>query len=98
MASCEELSVDTLDVLTHRALHPTNMLTTGGKAIVETIREAFGMVLTGGGVEALSLHVFGGLTPRSIISRGVVLAFGEVGVSAPAVDGPKGREIRGEGL
>ena len=66
------------------------MLGTGGKTIAETVREAFGMVLTGGGVEALSLNVFGGLMLRHVIARGIVLVFGEVGVSVPAVDRLRG--------
>lgn len=71
------------------------MLGADRKAIVETIREAFGMVLTGGGggdVEALSLTVFGGLTLRDVIARVIVLVFGEVGVCVPAVDRLWGRE------
>ena len=81
-------------------IHPANMLGADRKAIVETIREAFGMVLTGGGggdVEALSLTVFGGLTLRDVIARVIVLVFGEVGVCVPAVDrlwDESGRSVR----
>jgi len=46
----------------------------------------------GGGVEALSLDVFRGLTLRDIIAREIVPVFGEVGVSVPAVDRLRGRE------
>lgn len=77
--------MNTVDAVTDLGGHCANFLDTGGKATAETVKTAFKLVLLDPRVKVVFVNIFGGLTLCDMIAEGIMLAYKELGVSAPVV-------------
>ncbi len=99
------LAMATMDVIKLSGGQPANFLDVGGGATAERVTEAFKIILTNEGVEAILVNIFGGIVRCDLIAEGIIQAVKEVGVEVPVVvrlegtNVEKGKELlAGSGL
>ncbi len=93
------LAMATMDIIKYYGGMPANFLDVGGGASVETVRNAFKILLEDKNVKVVLINIFGGIVRCDRIAEGVVKAASEVGVDRPVVirlvgtNQEEGREI-----
>lgn len=79
------LAMGTMDIVNLYGGNPANFLDVGGGATKERVIEAFKIILSDEGVDAVLINIFGGIVRCDLIAEGVVGAVQEVGVKIPVV-------------
>jgi succinyl-CoA synthetase beta subunit len=79
------LAMATMDVIKLNGGEPANFLDVGGGSNAERVREAFKLLLTAAGLEAILVNIFGGIVRCDEIAKGIIAAVREVGVEVPVV-------------
>lgn len=79
------LAMATMDVIKLSGGRPANFLDVGGGATAERVTEAFKIILTNEGVEAILVNIFGGIVRCDLIAEGIIQAVQQVGVQVPVV-------------
>ena len=79
------LAMATMDVIKLAGGEPANFLDVGGGATRERVAEAFKLILSSSGVQAILVNIFGGIVRCDLIAEGIVAAVKEVGLKIPVV-------------
>jgi len=79
------LAMATMDVIKLSGGQPANFLDVGGGATKERVTEAFKLIVSNEGVEAILVNIFGGIVRCDLIAEGIIAAVEEVGVKVPVV-------------
>jgi len=93
------LAMATMDIVKYAGGSPANFLDVGGGANAEQIKNAFRILLSDPGVQAVLINIFGGILRCDVLATGVVNAAREFNVKVPIVvrmegtNVDKGREI-----
>ncbi len=78
------LTMATLDSLLLHSLKPRNFLDLGGTDSVETVKNAFPLVLAAE-PKAILVNIFGGVTKCDTVAQGIIAAKSEFGIDMPMV-------------
>ncbi len=79
------LAMATMDIIKHHGGAPANFLDVGGGASQERVENAFRILLSDPGVEAVLINIFGGIVRCDMIAAGVVAAAKSLKVKVPIV-------------
>lgn len=79
------LAMATMDIIKLHGGSPANFLDVGGAATLETVTEAFRIILSDDKVEGVLVNIFGGIMQCDLIAGAIVAAAKEVGFSVPLV-------------
>ncbi len=79
------LAMATMDIVKLHGAEPANFLDVGGGATAERVSKAFKLILSGAGIKAILVNIFGGIVRCDLIAEGVIEAVKEVGLSIPVV-------------
>lgn len=79
------LAMATMDVIQLHGGKPANFLDVGGGTTAARVAEAFKLILSGGGIKAVLVNIFGGIVRCDLIAEGIIAAITEVGVSVPVI-------------
>jgi succinyl-CoA synthetase beta subunit len=79
------LAMATMDIIKMHGGSPANFLDVGGAATLETVTEAFKIILSDDKVEGVLVNIFGGIMKCDVIAEAIVAAAKEVGFSVPLV-------------
>ncbi|MDR3116953.1 MAG: ADP-forming succinate--CoA ligase subunit beta [Puniceicoccales bacterium] len=77
------LAMATMDLLQAAGIRPANFLDLGDSAGVESVTEAFRLILDGDGVRCLLINVFGGTMRGDLVAEGVLRALAGKKLSLP---------------
>jgi succinyl-CoA synthetase beta subunit len=92
------LAMATMDMIQLAGGQPANFLDVGGGATAEMVREGFKIILQDNRVQAIFVHIFGGIAKCDVIAEGVVQASREMRLQVPLVvrlEGTRVQEGRG---
>ncbi len=79
------LAMGTMDIIKLHGGNPANFLDVGGAATLETVTEAFRIILSDEKVEGVLVNIFGGIMQCDLIAEAIVAAAKEVGFVVPLV-------------
>ena len=79
------LAMATLDIIHYYGGEPANFLDVGGSTTVDTVSEAFKIILSDEKVQGIFVNIFGGIVKCDFIAQGVVEAAKQVGLTVPLV-------------
>jgi succinyl-CoA synthetase beta subunit len=79
------LAMATMDIVKLHGGKPANFLDVGGGATKERVTEAFKLITSGKGVNAIFVNIFGGIVRCDLIAEGIIAAVKEVGLKIPVV-------------
>jgi succinyl-CoA synthetase beta subunit len=79
------LAMGTMDIIKLHGGSPANFLDVGGAATLETVTEAFKIILSDEKVEGVLVNIFGGIMQCDVIAEAIVAAAKEVGFTVPLV-------------
>ncbi|MCG2770370.1 MAG: ADP-forming succinate--CoA ligase subunit beta [Anaerolineae bacterium] len=79
------LAMATMDVIKLLGAAPANFLDIGGGARADKVSAALNIILADGGVKAVLLNVFGGITRCDEVAKGILAAISEVKPVIPMV-------------
>jgi succinyl-CoA synthetase beta subunit len=79
------LVMSTLDVVAQAGGSPANFLDAGGGSDAEKIKQAVALILANDAVKAVLFNIFGGITRCDEVARGLIAAFGEIGVGGKSI-------------
>jgi succinyl-CoA synthetase beta subunit len=79
------LAMATMDIIKLHGGNPANFLDVGGAATLETVTEAFKIILSDDKVEGVLVNIFGGIMKCDVIAEAIVAAAKEVGFTVPLV-------------
>ena len=79
------LAMATMDIIKLYGGNPANFLDVGGGATTEKVKEAFKLMLSNDGLQAILVNIFGGIMKCDVIADGVVKAAKEINLSLPLV-------------
>ncbi len=79
------LAMATMDIIKLYGGSPANFLDVGGAATLETVTEAFKIILSDDKVEGVLVNIFGGIMKCDVIAEAIVSAAKEVGFTVPLV-------------
>jgi succinyl-CoA synthetase beta subunit len=79
------LAMGTMDIIKLHGGSPANFLDVGGAATLETVTEAFKIILSDDKVEGVLVNIFGGIMRCDVIAEAIVAAAKEVGFTVPLV-------------
>ncbi len=79
------LAMATMDIIKMHGGSPANFLDVGGAATLETVSEAFKIILSDDKVEGVLVNIFGGIMRCDVIAHAIVAAAKEVSFSVPLV-------------
>lgn len=79
------LAMATMDIIKLHGGNPANFLDVGGTATLETVTEAFKIILSDDKVEGVLVNIFGGIMQCDVIAEAIVAAAKEVGFTVPLV-------------
>ena len=79
------LAMATMDIVKLSGGEPANFLDVGGGTTAERVAEAFKIIVSGGGVKAILVNIFGGIVRCDLIAEGIIAAVKEVGVEVPII-------------
>ena len=79
------LAMGTMDLVKLRGGMPANFLDVGGGVTVESVSQAFKIILADPKVKVVLINIFGGIVSCADIADGIVRAVQEVGVSVPVI-------------
>jgi succinyl-CoA synthetase beta subunit len=75
----------TMDIIKLHGGSPANFLDVGGTATLETVTEAFRIILGDDKVEGVLVNIFGGIMQCDVIAEAIVAAAKEVQFTVPLV-------------
>ena len=75
----------TMDIVKLHGGRPANFLDVGGGATKERVTEAFKLITSSKGVNAILVNIFGGIVRCDLIAEGIIAAVKEVGLKIPVV-------------
>jgi succinyl-CoA synthetase beta subunit len=87
------LAMATMDIVKYAGGSPANFLDVGGGANAEQIRNAFRILLSDPGVQAVLINIFGGILRCDTLATGVVNAARELNVKVPIVVRMEGTNV-----
>ncbi len=87
------LAMSTMDLIFLHGGSPANFLDVGGGANVETVTEAFRILLADKNVKGVLVNIFGGIMKCTTIATAIVAAFKQVGFNVPLVVRLEGTEV-----
>ena len=79
------LAMGTMDLVKLRGGMPANFLDVGGGVTVDSVSQAFKIILADPEVKAVLINIFGGIVSCADIADGIVQAVQEVGVEVPVI-------------
>ena len=79
------LAMGTMDLVKLRGGMPANFLDVGGGVTVESVSQAFKIILADPEVKAVLINIFGGIVSCADIADGIVRAVQEVGIEVPVI-------------
>ncbi len=79
------LAMSTMDIIKYYGKEPANFLDVGGGANLETVKQAFKIILSDPKVDGILVNIFGGIMRCDIIAQGIVDAAQEIEVKVPLV-------------
>ena len=79
------LAMATMDIIKLHGGSPANFLDVGGTATLETVTEAFRIILGDDKVEGVLVNIFGGIMQCDVIAEAIVAAAKEVQFTVPLV-------------
>jgi len=79
------LAMATMDIIKLHGGKPANFLDVGGGATKERVTEAFKLITSSKGVNAILVNIFGGIVRCDLIAEGIIAAVKEVGLKIPVV-------------
>ena len=79
------LAMATMDIIKMHGGSPANFLDVGGAATLETVTEAFKIILSDEKVEGVLVNIFGGIMRCDVIAEAIVAAAKEVSFTVPLV-------------
>ena len=79
------LAMGTMDLVKLRGGMPANFLDVGGGVTVESVSQAFKIILADPEVKAVLINIFGGIVSCADIADGIVSAVQDVGVEVPVI-------------
>jgi len=79
------LAMATMDIIKLYGGNPANFLDVGGTATLETVTEAFKIILSDKKVEGVLVNIFGGIMQCDVIAEAIVAAAKSVGFTVPLV-------------
>lgn len=79
------LAMATMDIIKLHGGSPANFLDVGGAATLETVTEAFKIIMSDKKVEGVLVNIFGGIMQCDVIAEAIVAAAKEVGFTVPLV-------------
>nr|XP_031842985.1 succinate--CoA ligase [ADP-forming] subunit beta, mitochondrial-like isoform X2 [Nomia melanderi] len=79
------LAMATMDIIKYNGGRPANFLDVGGTATVETVKEAFQIIVSDPKVEAIFVNIFGGIMRCDIIAQGIITASKDLNLTLPIV-------------
>ena len=79
------LAMATMDIIKLAGGEPANFLDVGGGANAEQVKNAFQILVSDSGVQAVLINIFGGIMRCDVVANGVVEALTETGVNVPVV-------------
>ena len=87
------LAMATMDIIKYAGGSPANFLDVGGGANAEQIKNAFRILLSDAGVEAVLINIFGGILRCDVLATGVVNAARELNIKVPIVVRMEGTNV-----
>lgn len=87
------LAMATMDIIKLAGAEPANFLDVGGGANVETVENAFRILLMDPHVRAVFINIFGGILRCDVFAQGVVQAVKNVQVQLPVVVRMEGTNV-----
>ena len=87
------LAMATMDIVKYAGGSPANFLDVGGGANAEQIKNAFRILLSDPGVEAVLINIFGGILRCDVLATGVVNAARELHIKMPIVVRMEGTNV-----
>ena len=87
------LAMSTMDLIKLHGGEPANFLDVGGGANVESVTEAFRIILADKAVKAVLVNIFGGIMRCTTIANAVLEAYKQVGFNVPLVVRLEGTEV-----
>lgn len=87
------LAMSTMDLIKLHGGEPANFLDVGGGANVESVTEAFRIILGDKAVKAVLVNIFGGIMRCTTIANAVLEAYKQVGFNVPLVVRLEGTEV-----
>jgi succinyl-CoA synthetase beta subunit len=87
------LAMATMDIIKYAGGRPANFLDVGGGASAEQIKNAFRILLSDAGVEAVLINIFGGILRCDTLANGVVSAARELEIKIPVVVRMEGTNV-----
>jgi succinyl-CoA synthetase beta subunit len=79
------LAMATMDMIKLCGGEPANFLDVGGSSNPEKVVNAFRLILGKGGIKAIMINIFGGITRCDDIARGILQAFEAIEINVPIV-------------
>ncbi|MCY4129101.1 MAG: ADP-forming succinate--CoA ligase subunit beta [Gammaproteobacteria bacterium] len=79
------LAMGTMDLVKLRGGMPANFLDVGGGVTVDSVSQAFKIILADPEVKAVLINIFGGIVSCADIADGIVSAVQDVGVEVPVI-------------
>ena len=79
------LAMATMDIIAKHGGSAANFLDVGGGATVETVKEAFRIILSDKKVKGIFVNIFGGIMRCDIIAQGIIEAVKQCGLDIPVV-------------
>jgi succinyl-CoA synthetase beta subunit len=79
------LAMATMDIIKLHGGKPANFLDVGGGATKERVTEAFKLITSSKGINAILVNIFGGIVRCDLIAEGIIAAVKEVGLKIPVV-------------
>ena len=83
-----------MDIIKLHGGSPANFLDVGGTATLETVTEAFKIILSDDKVEGVLVNIFGGIMQCDVIAEAIVAAAKEVGFTVPLVVRLEGTNVK----
>ncbi len=87
------LAMSTMDLIKLHGGEPANFLDVGGSANVESVTEAFHIILGDEAVKAVLVNIFGGIMQCTTIANAILEAYKQVGFNVPLVVRLEGTEV-----
>lgn len=79
------LAMATMDLVVLAGGRPANFLDVGGGVSEDAVARAFALLMSGGGVRAVLVNIFGGIVRCDLVVRGLVRAASSGGIRVPVV-------------
>merc|ERR1711990_546186 len=79
------LAMATMDIIKLHGGSPANFLDVGGGATAHQVKEAFRLITSDSGVQAILVNIFGGIMRCDVIAQGIIAAAEELEMKVPII-------------